>query len=425
MLRVGLTGGIASGKSHVLRGLAAAGFGAMDLDSISHEIVETDRDAEREVVEAFGPSVVGASGRIDRHALGEVVFASREARERLNAILHPRIRSIEERRTLELAAVSDVVVTDGALLIESGGHLRFDRLIVVHCPEAMQAERLARRDGLEAEAARLRIAAQMKTEEKRRFASFEIDTSGATPETDRQVARLAQRLLHLRGATRPFARLTGAQIGGCLRWLPEVGPRGLRTGRVLCDAARARRLDLAHLAAQLVPTARGAWYEGADEAPSGGGVESLGLVVALWCLASRALDAEYTLAAAAAVARLTDRDSGSIAGACLLAEAALTVARGERVPGDWRGAWSGWRREAAKWGSASVSPEMGQALDAVAGCPDDVDGARRAAGTSQRGAATAAALVGLRVGSADLGGLSEELRAACQALDVAESQRGA
>jgi hypothetical protein len=257
----------------------------------------------------------------------------------------------------------------------------------------------------------------METEEKRRFASFEIDTSGATAETDRQVARLAESLMKIGGVTRLFARLRRDQVSGCLRWLPERGPRGVGLGRMLSSAARARRLDLAQMATQLVPAARGAWYEAADEAPPGTGVEALGLSAGLWCLALRALDAEYTLAAAAGLARLTDRDPSAIGGACLLAEAALVVARGEDVPGDWRETWNLWRREAAKWGGDAVSAETAGALDAVARHRNDVDGARRAAGGSTYGAALAGALVGLSVGSQDVAGLSPELLEACQALD--------
>jgi dephospho-CoA kinase len=415
MLRVGLTGGIACGKSHVLRGLAAAGFGTLDLDSISHEVLASDQAVVAEVVDAIGPAILAPGGGVDRKALGSVVFGDASARAQLNAILHPRIRAVEEERTRQLSLVSGIVVTDGALLIESGGHLRFDRLIVVHCPEAVQIERLRRRDGLTEEAARQRLGAQMETEEKRRFASFEVDTSGTHTETDRQVAELAQDLRLVASASRPLVKPRRDQIVACVKALPEEGPTELRAREVLEAVARSGRLDLGEIAGLMVLRPRGAWYEAARDRAGETGTGGLAAAVALWCLGVRGYDPDFILAAAAAVARITRRDGGAIGGACLLAEGVLAVAMEGVVPADWRERWRRWRREAAKWGGGTPG-EIGQALDAAAHHPKDGAAARREAEGSAPSAALAEALVGLSVGLAPGERTPEDLAEVCQAL---------
>jgi dephospho-CoA kinase len=418
MLKVGLTGGIACGKSHVLRGLAGAGFATLDLDAISHDVLDQDHEAAVEVAEAFGASVVSGSGGIDRRALGGLVFGSREARARLNAILHPRIRAVEEERTRELASSADVVVIDGALLIESGGHLRFDRLIVVHCPVDKQVERLGRRDGLDAAAARQRIESQMTSDEKRRFASFEVDTAGSAAETDGQVADLARRLREVAAEERPWMRPRASHAVACLASLPERGPRGTDLIGLLAAAGESGRFDLSQMASRLVPPARGAWYEAADEAPTETGPEGVGVVVALWCLASRPSDPNFAVAAAAAAGRLTHRDAAAIGGACLLAEAVLVVGRKGRMPGEWRSELSVWRGEAARWGQPAVSAEVARALDAAAANAGDAVAARAGAGPSRIGGALAGSLVGLGVGLTDVEAISPRLDEVVQSLGL-------
>ena len=416
MLRVGLTGGIACGKSHVLRGLARAGLGALDLDVIGHELLAADAGVAAEVVEAFGRGVVDAGGGIDRKALGALVFADGSGRARLNAILHPRIRAVEEERTRELGARAGVVVTDGALLVESGGHLRFDRLVVVHCPEEMQVARLRRRDGLSAGEARQRLEAQMPTLEKRRFASFEVDTSGTPAETDGQVAELVAQIRTVAAEDRGLARFRLDQVVACLESLPEEGPRGLRPREVLRRTALSRRWDLAEIAGWMVPRPTGAWYEAPGERAPEMGAHVLAVVVALWCLGLRGLDADFTLAATAATARLTHRDPESLRAACLVGEAVVSVATAGQVPVDWRERLGRWRREARKWGGGETAGGIEAALDAAARHARDAGAARREAGGEPGSAAVAGALIGLTAGREGGRPAAEDVRETCRAL---------
>ena len=162
MLRVGLTGGIACGKSHVLRRLAGHGLQTLDLDAVARDVTAPGSPALQEISGAFGAGVLGPDGSLDRAALAALVFADAAARARLNAIVHPRVRAEEARRAEDVAGRgAAVLVTDAALLVEAGAHLRFDRLVVVHCDPGQQLERLRARDGLDEGAARARVLAQM------------------------------------------------------------------------------------------------------------------------------------------------------------------------------------------------------------------------------------------------------------------------
>jgi len=136
---VGLTGGIACGKSHVLGRLAGHGLHTLDLDAVARDVTAPGSPALQEISGAFGDGVLGPDGSMDRAALAAVVFADASARARLNAIVHPRVRAEEARRAAELAGRgAAVMVTDAALLVEAGVHLRFDRLVVVHCELGQQ-----------------------------------------------------------------------------------------------------------------------------------------------------------------------------------------------------------------------------------------------------------------------------------------------
>ena len=150
-----------------------AGLATLDLDLVAHDVMAPGAAAYDAVVAEFGPGIVGAGGRIDRPALAGRVFADPGARNRLNALVHPRVREEEDRRAAALAAAdAALLVTDAALLVEAGYHLRFDRLVVVHCPPEEQLRRLRLRDGLDEPAARARLRAQMPIDEKRSFAHF-------------------------------------------------------------------------------------------------------------------------------------------------------------------------------------------------------------------------------------------------------------
>jgi dephospho-CoA kinase len=180
-LRVGLTGGIGSGKSEVARLLAAHGAVVIDSDVLAREVVARGTEGHAEVVSAFGPGVLTPSGDLDRTALGRLVFADQAARVRLEAIVHPRVR----RRAAEIesaAAPDAVVVHDVPLLVETGQADRFDEVVVVDVPEAVQVERLARLRGMAEEDARARIAAQASRTERLADATVVVDNAGSLDE---------------------------------------------------------------------------------------------------------------------------------------------------------------------------------------------------------------------------------------------------
>ena len=179
MLRVGLTGSIAAGKSFVSGVLAELGCRVLDADETARQGVEPGSPALREVIAGFGDSVIKSDGTLDRAALGALVFADADKRATLNSILHPFIIAQQDERLREWEAVDPdgIAVVDAALMIESGGYKRFDKLIVVHCRAEVQLERLMTRDKLNRAEAEKRIAAQMPQEEKKKFADYLIDTS--------------------------------------------------------------------------------------------------------------------------------------------------------------------------------------------------------------------------------------------------------
>jgi dephospho-CoA kinase len=320
MLRVGLTGGIACGKSHVLRRLALHGLHTLDLDTVARNVTAPGSPALQEISDAFGAGVLGPDGSLDRAALAAVVFSDAGARARLNAIVHPRVRAEEARRARDLAGgEAAVLVTDGALLIEAGVHLRFDRLVVVHCDPPRQLERLRARDGLDEGSARARIEAQMDTIEKRAFAHYEVDTSGSAEDTDRAADALAGELRSLAGRPRvPAGTLAERLVGGLVHG-PRDGPRGLSPAVLLAEAAAAGTLEMEALARRLRPSPRGPWYRASVEAVPDAPAARLGVALAAWALRRGAPDPEFLAAAAGSVARLTHTDPAARADACLVA----------------------------------------------------------------------------------------------------------
>jgi dephospho-CoA kinase len=179
MLRVGLTGSIAVGKSFVSGVLAELGCHVLDADETAREVVAPGSPALREVIAKFGDSVIKSDGTLDRVALGAVVFADAAKRVTLNSILHPYIIALQDERLREWEELDPdgIAIVDAALMIESGGYRRFDKLIVVHCRAEVQVERLMTRGNLNRAEAEKRIAAQMPQEEKKKFADYLIDTS--------------------------------------------------------------------------------------------------------------------------------------------------------------------------------------------------------------------------------------------------------
>ncbi len=199
MLKVGLTGSIAVGKSHVLRQLAELGCRVIDADQIARDVVTPGSEGLKAVVAHFGAEVLTAAGQLDRAKLGAIVFADEPSRKQLNSILHPLIISRQDALLREFGKEDPnvIAIIDAALMIESGGYQRLDKLIVVHCRPEIQLARLMKRDGLSREAADARIAAQMSQEEKKQYADFLIDTSGDYAETDKQVEGVYEQLSEL------------------------------------------------------------------------------------------------------------------------------------------------------------------------------------------------------------------------------------
>lgn len=201
LLRVGLTGGIATGKSYVRAHLASMGVPTIDADLLARQVVERGTPGLALIVDRFGPDVLSAEGHLDRPALGALVFADADARRDLESIVHPRvygeIGAWFERLEAAGAALG---VADIPLLFETGRAGDFDVVVVAACPSALQIERVQARDGLSEAAARRRVAAQWPIDEKVRLADYVVRTDGSFEDTDRQVAdvcaALQQRAAH-------------------------------------------------------------------------------------------------------------------------------------------------------------------------------------------------------------------------------------
>lgn len=196
MLRVGLTGSIAVGKSFVLDVLRELGARTIDADQIARECVEPGTPGLTAIVKEFGDAVLKVDGSLDRPKLGAVVFGDKVKREKLNSILHPFIIARQDEIIRQWARETPhaVAVIDAALMIESGGYTRFDKLIVVHCQPEIQIHRLMKRNNLSREEAELRIKSQMPQEDKMKHADYLIDTSGEFADTRRQVEVVWQTL---------------------------------------------------------------------------------------------------------------------------------------------------------------------------------------------------------------------------------------
>lgn len=199
MLRVGLTGSIATGKTFVAGVLEGLGCPVLDADVLARKVVEPGTEGLRALVEKFGPEILQEDGTLDRARLGALVFGDEARRTILNATLHPLIFK-EQDEWLGLRELEDprgVAVVDAALMIESGGYRRFDKLIVVHCRPELQRRRLVERDKLTPEEAERRIAAQMPQEEKLRYADYAIDTSHGFEDTRRRAREVYEALKNL------------------------------------------------------------------------------------------------------------------------------------------------------------------------------------------------------------------------------------
>ncbi|HEV8137201.1 MAG TPA: dephospho-CoA kinase [Pyrinomonadaceae bacterium] len=199
MLRVGLTGSIGVGKSFVGSVFVQLGCRLLDADDTAREVVLPGTEGLKNIVNEFGPEVLQSDGALDRKVLGSIVFADPEKRQRLNAILHPRIieRQDEILNTWESDDPHGIAIVDAALMIESGGYKRFDKLIVVHCRPEVQLERLMLRDGLSPDEAQKRIDSQMPQSEKQKFADYLIDTSDGFELTRQRTTEVYDQLMDI------------------------------------------------------------------------------------------------------------------------------------------------------------------------------------------------------------------------------------
>jgi dephospho-CoA kinase len=204
MLRVGLTGSIGVGKSFVAIVLAELGCHVLDADQTAREVVAPNSAGLHAVVEAFGTDVVQDDETLDRKWLGALVFADEEKRQLLNSILHPYIIAAQDKqlRTWETEDPHGIGVIDAALMIESGGYERFDKVIVVYCDPDAQRQRVMVRNGFSREEAGKRIGAQLSQEEKKKVADYLIDTSQGFEATRKRTEEVYRQLRAIAKATK-------------------------------------------------------------------------------------------------------------------------------------------------------------------------------------------------------------------------------
>lgn len=192
---IGLTGGIASGKSKVAAILQQLGAPVVDADVLARQVVEPGSPALAEIAARFGPDILDSSGGLDRKKLGALVFADDQARRDLERIIHPRIAKAGRDAIARHAAQgAQIVIYEAALLVENQAHAWLDGLIVVSVPPALQLERLMARDHLDRASAEARLAAQLPLADKVAVADHVIDNSGTLEQTRAQVSELWERL---------------------------------------------------------------------------------------------------------------------------------------------------------------------------------------------------------------------------------------
>jgi len=203
MFKIGLTGGIATGKSYVLSVLSELGCDVIDADTVAHRVIEPGRPAYLDIINCFGRDILNEDGSINRAALGAIVFGGKNAREKLNAIVHPRVYEAQAEWFEQVARRDPgaIAVVDAALMIETGSYRRFDKVIVVYCDPELQLRRLTERNGFTREQAQTRISAQMPSEEKLKYADYSINTSAGFEDTRRQVEKIYGELRALQAAS--------------------------------------------------------------------------------------------------------------------------------------------------------------------------------------------------------------------------------
>jgi dephospho-CoA kinase len=199
MLRVGLTGGIAAGKTTVGKMFVELGCHLIDSDNITHKLFEPGEAVHASVAEAFGGRVLSDDGGINRKVLGEIVFNDPAARSKLNALVHPAViqRQQEWLRQVEREDPAGIGIVDATLMIETGSYKNYDRVVVVTCAPDIQKRRLRERSRLSEEQIEARIRSQMPMEEKVKHADYVVDNSGDLAETRRQVEAIHSKLREL------------------------------------------------------------------------------------------------------------------------------------------------------------------------------------------------------------------------------------
>jgi dephospho-CoA kinase len=198
VIRAGLTGGIACGKSKALLCFERLGAYTIDADEVARDVVRSGLPAYDGIIAEFGSSFVGPNQELDRAKLGELVFTDDSARSRLNAIVHPFVLGEEDRIVEELVDSPHkypMVVTDAALMVEVGTYTKYDVVLAVYCPPSLQLERLMKRNNLTVEDARMRMLSQMPLLEKVKKVDYVIDTTRDYTDTQEQIGHLYRELL--------------------------------------------------------------------------------------------------------------------------------------------------------------------------------------------------------------------------------------
>jgi dephospho-CoA kinase len=203
MLKVGLTGGYATGKSFVAAQLSRLGCHIIYADKLGHQVLQADGEAYQPTVEAFGTEILAPDATIDRKRLATIAFAHPDLLERLNGFVHPAVFRLEARMLTQFAEAdpTGIAVIEAAILIETGRYQNLDRLVLTCCDEGTQITRGMERDHLTREQVLARLKNQMPSSEKKRYADYVIDTGGPKEETAKQVERVFHDLKHLQGTT--------------------------------------------------------------------------------------------------------------------------------------------------------------------------------------------------------------------------------
>tara|TARA_A100001037_G_C15154215_1_gene642696 strand:- start:5761 stop:6378 length:618 start_codon:yes stop_codon:yes gene_type:complete len=198
-ISVGLTGGIASGKSTVADILRIKGIPVLDADQISRDLVSSGSETLSEIVNEFSDSVLDKSGNLDRGKLGEIIFSNTEQREKLNNIMHPKIQEEQKKWLQKICSEgkSKIAVVEAALMIESGGYKNFDFIVVVKCSEKNQYERIRKRNELSEDSIKARLDSQMAMSKKINYANWVIDNSGDLNSLESQILILIKKIFSM------------------------------------------------------------------------------------------------------------------------------------------------------------------------------------------------------------------------------------